>query len=146
MQPLGSFPAFYGSQNFIIEFTRTLHLYLYWVRLIQSTLSNPISKRSILVLSSHSNFFPIRATCNADLNLLDFTILIILGKENKSYSSSMQLPPPSRHIFPPRCKHSHQPVLKHHQFILFSVDNRADSCNAGYPIFCSSLTTRDRPY
>jgi hypothetical protein len=37
VQPLGSFPAFYGTQRFITAFTRALHLYLSWARPIQST-------------------------------------------------------------------------------------------------------------
>jgi hypothetical protein len=53
VQPLGSFPAFYGTRRLIIEFTRALHLYLSWARPIQSKTLNPISKRSILLLSIH---------------------------------------------------------------------------------------------
>jgi hypothetical protein len=53
VQPLGSFPAFYGTRRFITDFTRAQHLYLSWARPIQSTTLNPISKRSILMLSIH---------------------------------------------------------------------------------------------
>jgi hypothetical protein len=53
MQPLGSFPAFYGIRRFITEFTSALHLYLSWARPTQSTTLNPISKSSILMLSLH---------------------------------------------------------------------------------------------
>jgi hypothetical protein len=53
VQPLGSFPAFYGIQRFITAFTRALHLYLYLDRQIQSTTLNHISKRSSLMFSIH---------------------------------------------------------------------------------------------
>jgi hypothetical protein len=53
VQPLGSFPAFYGIRRFITEFTRALQLYLSWARPIQSTTLNSNSKRSILMLSIH---------------------------------------------------------------------------------------------
>jgi hypothetical protein len=46
-------PAFYGTLIFITVFTRARHQSLSWVRWIQSTHSNHISQRSILVLSSH---------------------------------------------------------------------------------------------
>jgi hypothetical protein len=100
VQPLGSFPAFYGSRRFINAFTRALHLYLFWVRPIQSATLNPIVNRSILMLSIHLGlgrpsglfpscfpannlytflFSPSRATCPVYLILLDFIILIKLG-------------------------------------------------------------------
>jgi hypothetical protein len=50
VQPLGSFPAFYGTRKFITAFTRALHLYLSSVRPIQSTTLNPLYKRSFLML------------------------------------------------------------------------------------------------
>jgi hypothetical protein len=37
VQPLGSFPAFYGTRKFITVFTRALHLYLSCARPIRST-------------------------------------------------------------------------------------------------------------
>jgi hypothetical protein len=91
------FPAFYGTRRFITEFTRAFQLYLSWARPIQSTTFNPISKRSILMLSIHLRlglpsclfpygfptnnlytflFSPIRATCPAHLILFNFIILI----------------------------------------------------------------------
>jgi len=42
------FPSFYGFQRFITVFTRAHHLFLSWVRCIQSTPSHLISWRSVL--------------------------------------------------------------------------------------------------
>jgi hypothetical protein len=98
-RPLDSFPAFYGTRRFNIEFTRILHLFLSWARPIQSTSPYPTSPRSILILSTHlrlglpSGHFPsgfptsnlyaflfshIRATLLTHLMLLDLVISIIL--------------------------------------------------------------------
>jgi len=46
------FLTFYGTQRFIIVFTRVRHWYLSWARWLQSTHSHPISLWSILILSS----------------------------------------------------------------------------------------------
>jgi hypothetical protein len=81
-----------------------------WARPIQSTPPQPISSRSILILSTHlclglssglfpsgfhtNNlhtflFTPIRAACPTHVILLDLIILSILGEEYKSRNSSL---------------------------------------------------------
>jgi hypothetical protein len=52
LQLVNKFPAFYGTRRFITAFTRARHLSLSWARSIQSTPYQPISLRSILILSS----------------------------------------------------------------------------------------------
>jgi hypothetical protein len=47
------FTGFYGTEIFIIVLTRTRHRSLFWARWIQSTLPNPVTLRSILILSSY---------------------------------------------------------------------------------------------
>jgi hypothetical protein len=46
------FPAFFGTQKFVIVFTIARHWYLSWDRCIQFTLFHSISLRYILLLSS----------------------------------------------------------------------------------------------
>ena len=82
------FLAFYGTRRFITVFIRTRHLSLSWARSIQSMPPQPISWRSISILSSHLSLVsfpqfsslklcihfsspPIRSTCAAHLILLD---------------------------------------------------------------------------
>jgi hypothetical protein len=50
VQLLKEFPIFYGTWNFITVFTRALHRSRFWAISIQSTLSHPISARSILMM------------------------------------------------------------------------------------------------
>jgi hypothetical protein len=53
VEPLDSFPAFYGTRRLITAFPRALQFFLLWARQIQSTLTHRISPRSIFILSTH---------------------------------------------------------------------------------------------
>ena len=89
------FPAFYRTPKFITVLTSARHLSLSWANSIQSPQPLPTSWRSILILSSHlrlglpNGSFPqvsppkplpssIRATCPANLILLDFITRTVL--------------------------------------------------------------------
>jgi hypothetical protein len=134
VQPLGSLQAIYGTRRFITEFTRALHLYLSWARPIQSTTLSPISKRSILILSTYVLvflvvsfplvFLPITYMRSAFL----FSPFALHAPLTSSSSTSiytwrrvqimqlliMQFSSPCRHSIPLRSKYSPQyPVLKH---------------------------------
>jgi len=97
------FPAFYGTQKFIIVSTRTRHRSLTTAICIPHTLSHPISPRSIIILSSHLRLglpspLPFKFSYQNTVRishlshvcymprpsiLLDFIILIILGEAYK---------------------------------------------------------------
>ena len=110
LQLVKKFPAFYGTRRFITALTSLRHPSLSWASPIQSIYPHPTSWRSILIVSTHlrlglpSGLFPsgfptktlyaplsspIRATCPAYLNLLDFITRTILGEEYRSLSSSL---------------------------------------------------------
>ena len=109
LQLVKKFPAFYGTRRFITALTSVRHLSLSWASPNHSSYPHTTSWRSILILSTHlrlglpSGLFPsgfptktlytplsspIRATCPANLILLDFITRTILGEEYRSLSCS----------------------------------------------------------
>ena len=101
---------FNGIWRFIIVFIRTRQSYPPWARWIQSMTSHPNPSRFTLVPSFHLCldlphvllqvsppepsaflFFPIRATCLAQLNILDSITLILFGESNREVIT-MELP------------------------------------------------------
>ena len=103
-------PRIFGTRRFITAFTSARHLSLSWARSIQSMtstfhflktnlniipLSMPCSSKQFLSLRSTTpNLyvhirFPIRATCLANLNLLDLITWIVFGEQYRLLSSSL---------------------------------------------------------
>jgi hypothetical protein len=56
VQLLENFPAFYGTQRFITEFTRALHWSLSWAKPTEAILPHTLSSKSTLTLSNHLHF------------------------------------------------------------------------------------------
>jgi len=104
-QLVKEFPAFYGTRRFITVFTSARHLSLSWASSIQPIPPHPTSWRTILILSSYLRLglpcglfpsglptktlcmpllSPTRATCLANLILLDVITRTILGEEYRS--------------------------------------------------------------
>jgi len=54
-----NFRMFYGIQRFIATFTRARHLSLSWVRSVQSSASQPIAFKPVLILSTAHCYFPV---------------------------------------------------------------------------------------
>jgi len=109
-QLVKQFPTSYGTRRFIIAFTRSRHLSLFWAIPPQSLPLHSTSWGSILILSSHlrlglpsglvpSDFStkslhappspPIHATCVASFILRDWFTRIIFGEEYRSLNSSL---------------------------------------------------------
>ena len=108
-QPVKKFSAFYWIRTFIAAFTSASHLFLSWVRSIQSISAIPLPEIHLnIILPSESGsskwLFPSgfpteplytllpspkRATYPAYLILLDLIIRTILGEEHRSSCSSL---------------------------------------------------------
>jgi len=132
------FPTFYGTQRFIIVFTRARHWSSFWARWIQSIHSHPTSPRSVLILLSHLCLFlpsglfhsgfptkilysffisPMHATFTAHLILLGFITLINIRWSVQVMKLLILQSSPV--FFPLRYKYSQHPVLKHPQSVFF---------------------------
>jgi hypothetical protein len=137
----------YGNQRLITVLTRVLHWSLSWNRPMQSTPPNPISPRSILILSTHLRFgFP-SVLCPSGFRTNNITSKLIVyaflfshswymsclshspWRDQSRYAwwrvlvqamklRIMQFSPTSCHLNPLWSKHSLQrPVLKHFQSV-----------------------------
>jgi hypothetical protein len=135
MKPLDSFPAFYRSWTFFTAFTRAFLLSLSWARRIAVHTTDSITKRSILMLSTHlrSAFLVV----SFPLAFLPMTYKHFYSlharnmprpshhprHDNSNYTWRrvqimqllvIQFPPPPQPLIPHRSKYySQNPVLKH---------------------------------
>jgi hypothetical protein len=135
VQPLDSFPTFYGTRRFITAFASALHLYLSWDRPFQSPPLHSISRRTILMLFIHLRLglpsSPFSSGSSTNNLYADAFSSRYMSHAPRIYNSNytgwrvqitqlldLQLSRPSRHFIPLQSKYSPQhPVLKHTQSV-----------------------------